>query len=368
MDASNGTASFALSMNSLDSIRSKAGKAPDAALKQAAQVFEGLILQRMLHSMRQSVPDSGVLSSDKMKMYRGLLDKQLAQSMAQRDIGLAEIMVRQLQGTQSSGDEGAGRDDNQVDRRVAGVQTADPKPLGPSQAIAHNHLSQQRTQTDGSLFGSGATRAPLVNQMTLAKVNAADSDLPGYARHFLDKLSEPAERVARETGISPRLILAQAALETGWGQHTQSAYDGTTTFNIFNIKAGGWQGETTHAKTFEFLNGQMQTVQAEFRVYNSYQEAFRDYADLIGHSPRYQAVAAAPDVEEAAERLQEAGYATDPHYARKLKAIMSQIAVDNTAGIDSLVNQDTSSLVDLYSAMSSDNSGAPPERGVIGVG
>src|SRR5699024_5694317 len=119
---------------------------------------------------------------------------------------------------------------------------------------------------------------------------------------FLNKLSEPAEKVAREIGISPRLILAQAALETGWGRYGQTTDDGTETFNIFNIKAGDWQVDTTRAKTLEFLNGQSQTVYDDFRVYNSYQEALKDYADLIGNSPRYRAVVAAPNAEEAAER------------------------------------------------------------------
>ncbi|MCP1366804.1 glucosaminidase domain-containing protein, partial [Halomonas sp. BBD48] len=119
-------------------------------------------------------------------------------------------------------------------------------------------------------------------------------------------------------------ILAQAALETGWGKHEIPTADGGNSHNLFGIKAGSrWRGETTDITTTEYVNGRPIKQVDRFRVYDSFEDAFTDYARLIGDNPRYAGVVAAPDAASAARALQTAGYATDPAYADKLIAVMT---------------------------------------------
>ena len=157
---------------------------------------------------------------------------------------------------------------------------------------------------------------------------AADSfaALPAHARAFIDRIGAPARAAARASGVPAELIIAQAALETGWGQRRIPAADGRDSHNLFGIKAGAeWNGAVTEVRTHEYIDGKRQVQTARFRVYPSYEQAFTDYARLIARSPRYAAVRSAPDAHAAARALQQGGYATDPAYADKLGAILDRI-------------------------------------------
>jgi len=151
-------------------------------------------------------------------------------------------------------------------------------------------------------------------------------DAPDHVQAFLDRLSAPAQAASRKTGVPAELILAQAALETGWGRHEIATADGGNSHNLFGIKAGSqWQGPTTEIVTHEVLNGQRTRIRDSFRVYGSFEEAFTDYARLIGDNPRYAKVTSAPSAAQAARELQSGGYATDPAYADKLIAVMDSL-------------------------------------------
>ena len=127
-------------------------------------------------------------------------------------------------------------------------------------------------------------------------------------------------------GVPARVILGQAALESGWGQREIKHPDGRTSHNLFGIKAGaGWKGQVVHVLTTEYEDGVAKKVTQPFRAYSSYEESFADYARLIGNSPRYETVAQARNEVEAARRIQNSGYATDPQYAQKLIGIMNQL-------------------------------------------
>jgi peptidoglycan hydrolase FlgJ len=130
--------------------------------------------------------------------------------------------------------------------------------------------------------------------------------------------------VSAESGIPADFMLAQAAHETGWGRHELRGRDGSNAHNLFGIKAGaGWSGATVTATTTEVIDGEPRKVQAQFRAYASYEDSFRDYARLIGSSPRYAAARRATDDPSAfARELQRAGYATDPDYAAKLTRVI----------------------------------------------
>jgi flagellar protein FlgJ len=147
-----------------------------------------------------------------------------------------------------------------------------------------------------------------------------------HVQAFLEPLAEPAQAASRRTGVPAELILAQAALETGWGQYQIVTPEGQNSHNLFGIKAGSqWQGPTTEVTTHEHIEGQRVRLRDRFRVYESFEAAFTDYASLISESPRYAAVTRAPDAEQAARELQAGGYATDPAYADKLIRIMESL-------------------------------------------
>ena len=123
-----------------------------------------------------------------------------------------------------------------------------------------------------------------------------------------------------------RFIVGQAALETGWGRSEMRLPDGRSAHNLFGVKAGAhWKGPTVDAATTEYVDGRAVRTVERFRAYASYEEAFQDWAKLIGTSPRYaQVVRAGGTVEGFAQGLQRAGYATDPNYADKLTNTINQ--------------------------------------------
>ena len=136
-----------------------------------------------------------------------------------------------------------------------------------------------------------------------------------------------AEAAAKRIGIDPKYLVAQAALETGWGKSVMRAEDGSSSHNLFGIKAtGSWQGEQARAITSEFRDGQFVKETAAFRSYDSYQDSFHDLVTLLQSNARYQgALDAADNPEQFARELQKAGYATDPGYAKKIISIAQQM-------------------------------------------
>jgi flagellar protein FlgJ len=155
---------------------------------------------------------------------------------------------------------------------------------------------------------------------------AAEEGAPDHVVDFVSEMSGPAKAAERISGVPARLILGQAALESGWGKREIRYEDGRSSYNLFGIKAGdSWHGKVVNVLTTEYENGVPRKVMQPFRAYNSYAESFADYARLIGDSPRYEAVAQARDEFDAARKIQAAGYATDPRYADKLIGIMGQL-------------------------------------------
>lgn len=270
MDAS----SLAIDAQSLDKLKLQAKQAPDQALKIAARQFETVFLNMMLKSMRDATPQDGVFDSEQTKMFTGMLDQQLAQSMADRGVGLADIMMRQL--TQQ--------------------QVLSPESGVPS--TKHSALSTQ--------------------------YSALSTD---FQQAFVDKLRPHAEAASRITGVPAHLILGQAALESGWGRHEIRNADGSNSHNLFGIKAAAdWNGKVAETTTTEFHNGVASKQVERFRAYSSYTEAFRDYAALLHENPRYADVLGQTDSKSFAQALQQSGYATDPHYADKLMRVIGSVS------------------------------------------
>lgn len=352
------TSQFALDVQGLERLKHTARNDEAAGLRGAAQQFEALFLQMMLKSMRDTIPSGGMLDSQQAEFYQSMLDQQWAQTMAGRGIGLADHLVAQLETQMGISPARSGVADRELSELIAGIPRGTPRVLSdallpeseterdteasserrretPAEAITMpgsflEELEAVRGGFMSALDATVPTVAPSIQTphpvaAMAPAVRAPTSGQGGeHVQRFMERLSAPAQAASRKTGVPAELILAQAALETGWGRHEIATANGGNSYNLFGIKAGSsWQGRTTDITTHEYINGQRTRVVDTFRVYGSFEEAFTDYARLIGNNPRYAAVTTAGSAEQAARALQAGGYATDPAYADKLIAVMN---------------------------------------------
>lgn len=288
--------SAAWDAQSLNELKAKAGQDPAANIRPVARQVEGMFVQMMLKSMREALPKDGVFSSDSTRLYTSMYDQQIAQQMtAGKGLGLAEMMVKQM-----------------TEGQAQPTDDAPQVPMKFSLETVTSYQNQALTQ--------------LVRKAIPRATKSNDEPLSGDSKDFLAQLSLPAKLASQQSGVPHHLILAQAALESGWGQRQIRRENGEPSFNIFGVKASGsWKGPTTEITTTEYENGEAKKVKARFRVYSSYLEALSDYVGLISRNPRYAAVTAAATAEQGAQALQNAGYATDPNYARKLTSMIQQL-------------------------------------------
>lgn len=277
--------------NGLAALRAKAREDQEAALDQVARQFESLFMQMMLKSMRDASFGGGLLDSKQSEFYRDMYDQQLAVSLSeQQGLGLADMLKRQLGGEQL------------VNRTGMSVQDYNGQPV-------ITVLPQ-----DGKPNAAAAT----------ADTKAAPQALGDTPEDFLAALWPSAEQAARELKLDPEALLAQAALETGWGKHVMARGNGATSHNLFGIKADArWQGEAVKVSTLEYQDGVALKTRAAFRAYGSFEESFNDYVSFVRDNPRYaDAIAASGDAKAYFRELQKAGYATDPAYADKIARIL----------------------------------------------
>lgn len=275
--------SLAVDTRALDDLKVRARNNPETALKDAAKQFEVLFMNMLLKSMRDTVPQEGLFDSEQTRFYTSMLDQQLSEKMSTRGIGLAEIMVRQLQ------------------RQSHAFPATDAAGVNGINGI-------------GSVPGAAAPAGP---SRSAAPV--------GDARAFVNRMWPEAAEASRTTGIPAHFILGQAALESGWGAREIRGADGSASHNLFGIKAGrGWQGDSVEVTTTEYIDGVPRKTVERFRAYDSYASAFEDYARLLKNNPRYAGVIeGSRDAASFARALQQAGYATDPQYADKLTRVIN---------------------------------------------
>ncbi|HCA26983.1 MAG TPA: flagellar assembly peptidoglycan hydrolase FlgJ [Betaproteobacteria bacterium] len=294
---------LALNVQSLGALRLAAKQKPQQALKAVAQQFESLFLNMMLKSMRATVPSDSLMDNNQSRLYMSLLDQQLAEKMASGPgLGIADLLSKQF--SREGGAGGKVSDQQPVSAPVAGIS------LPGRAGIA--------------LPGRQAPTPPAVSAATASEAQPASSP-----QHFVNRLWPHAAQAARDLGVPPHFLLAQAALESGWGRHEIHRPDGGPSYNLFGIKAGpDWHGAVAYATTTEYVNGKPTTRREPFRAYTSYAEGFRDYARLLKNNPRYApALAGGADAAVFAKGLQRAGYATDPMYADKLTRVIHSQAM-----------------------------------------
>lgn len=285
------------------------------AEEEVARQFEALLIQQMLKQARQATQDAtpGLFDSAQTRLAQSLGDEQLAQQLAKAGIGLAQALLTQIRGPDAAAD-------GRLPGERAVVGQAGGSRLDNLQSSIETPRRYDAASITGLLTKLGKAAASADTVFTTVR------GAPQHIQSFVSRMSDAVQVAAQNSGIPAKLILSQAALESGWGQREILHADGTTTHNLFGIKAtSSWQGKVATITTTEYIDGQPQKVEQAFRAYDSYEDAFSDYARLVGGASRYQKVAQAASAEDAARRIQDAGYATDPAYADKLISIMGYL-------------------------------------------
>lgn len=289
-------------LNQLNDIRKIGHKDESLALKKVAQQFESMFMQMMIKSMRSAndvFAKDNPLNSFEVGFHRDMLDNQLSLSLSQDGgFGIGEALYRQLNRTYLS--------DSSVTGDIQPIRNDDGSMNGQRLISANPYSDKADTsllrQRDESIFDSIKT-----------------------PEDFINAIKPYAKQVAAVIGGDYKVLIAQAALETGWGRHTIRDKHGKSSFNLFNIKVGSrWQGPSVNVPTLEYHNGIAEKESANFRRYDTLAQAFEDYQNLL-QLPRYQkALSVAEDGAAFINELQKAGYATDPAYAKKITQILEK--------------------------------------------
>lgn len=301
-------------------LRAGARQDDPATLRKAAQQFESLMTRELLKSMRAASLGDDLLGGSQSEFYRDIADQQLAAHLSSgKGLGIADLLVRQLQGPAAA---------------TPGIPTGAALTAEPESFPLPLRLSTSLSSTPAAVPSTAPLRAyaglqpnppapPADDPRECPEGAEAVLARPCTPQEFVQAIQPHAEAAARELGIPSRVLIAQAALETGWGKHQMRGADGKPTFNFFGIKADrAWNGDEVRRGTHEYENGRLQRTRADFRAYDSVGEAFGDYVGFLRSNPRYaQALRHGGDERHFAAGLQKAGYATDPAYAQKILRI-----------------------------------------------
>lgn len=260
---------LAADASSLNRLKYQAGQATPEAIRETAKQFEALFMRELLKSMREANASmkSGLFESPTENLGTDLLDQQFAVQMAGQPGGLAETIAKQL-------------------------------------------MQQMGLKDGGSPDKIGADKSSAAPAVPVSDA----------ARHFVQQHAATAQDIERKSGLPASYLLGQAGHESGWGRREIRMPDGSTSHNLFGIKAtADWKGKVAEVTTTEYVDGVAQKTVGRFRAYDSYAASYQDFARLVGNSPRYaQAREQAGTVQGWAQGLQDGGYATDPDYADKL--------------------------------------------------
>lgn len=311
----------------LDRMRAAARDHSPQALRGVAKQFEAFFINMMLKSMRDASMSDSLFDSSQVKFYRQMLDQQLATTLANQGngIGLAQMLVNQLgklPGVKSAAGNAA--------PAAATTDSTNNGAKSPNPLAAARLRYTVRTQSHARSI-SVKRHAPahaVAPKPAAAKASGPASSaatLDGTPQTFVQKLLPYARRAARALGVSPAVLLAQAGLETGWGKSVITGTNGTSSKNLFGIKAdASWNGARVTVASLEYTDAGVVKQQSSFRAYPSYADSFADYVRFIKDNPRYaEALKQGTNPAAFTEALQQAGYATDPNYADKIQAILN---------------------------------------------
>jgi flagellar protein FlgJ len=288
---------FVLDPKTTSGLRQKLREDPQAGLREAARQFEGMLLQMMLKSMRDATPQDGLFDSEQTRFFTTILDQQLSQDLSVKGaLGFAKQIEKQL-----------GHGSMLLDNGDA---------LNDALGRLQQALFEQRAASSAGQFAGRVERAA-------GRVADSAENTPESGRDYVDRVWPHAVEAAKTLGVPPHFLVAHSALESGWGKSEIRLADGSSSYNVFGIKAGSsWQGPSVEVPTTEYVNGVARTTREKFRVYGSYGEAFQDYASMLRGNSRFSGVLGQQDGTRFADSLQQSGYATDPNYADKLGRII----------------------------------------------
>lgn len=366
-------------LNRLNKLKAGEGRDSEENLRQVAQEFESLFISEMMKAMRSAndVLADDLFNSNESKTYRDMYDQQMAVTLSQgKGMGMADVLVRQMSnmqqgkvrpnpfaetstalnaadGVASESAQASVSEEKSVKENSTQLAAADkPKYVHIADTtdikfrrftgIAPKIVAQSlQVQADSGKQVEATASTPQAKQQdgqALRSYAQVKNSLPvppgqlnGKSRfdspeEFVEAMLPMAEQAAQRLGVDPKYLVAQAALETGWGKRMQHSANGESSYNLFGIKSHGWKGRSANANTTEYINGRFVKQNDSFRKYDSFAHSFNDYVNFLQQNPRYEkALQAASNAENYVRELQRAGYATDPDYAAKISRIARQI-------------------------------------------
>ncbi|MFT4653978.1 MAG: flagellar protein FlgJ [Patiriisocius sp.] len=287
-------------LGSLDTLRAAAKGGDEGALEEAAKQFEAIFVQMLLKSMRQAqdalADKDSPFNSEQVKFYRSMYDQQLATDLSTKgNIGLADVIIQQM-GTNN------------------GVTPASAVRSDGNLSVLNRQQVMLRQRNENELFGD-------VTSANQASKQAAFSS----PQDFVQQLYPQAIAAAQKLNIDPKALIAQAAVETGWGKFVIHQPDGASSNNLFGIKADKrWDGPKAVVDTLEYVNNIPEKQQAAFRSYANVGDSLNDYIQFVQSNPRYErALENTSSPKQYFKELQQAGYATDPAYAEKVMSVFN---------------------------------------------
>lgn len=354
-------------LNSMNELKLGAKANSPENIRKVAEQFESLFVNMMVKSMRDAnavFAEGNPLNTPQTKHYQDMYDNQLSIHLAEsKGLGMTDALMRQLSPNSTAATANAGATSNNA-RAVEGV---DQSALLARRRLAisshysawserHAQKTAGQNGADGKVSDSVAeTWQPLRGLQAAARnaqststervVNAETASRTRFANadEFVETMLPMAEKAAARLGVDPHYLVAQAALETGWGKSVIKESNGSSSHNLFGIKShGGWQGDSANVMTTEYRNGVQGKERAAFRSYDSWEQSFEDYVSFLETNGRYeQALGNTANPDSFFRELQQAGYATDPQYANKVSQIARKLIsetdtrlANNTAAVD----------------------------------
>lgn len=312
-------------------------KDDEVALKKVAQQFESMFVQMMLKNMRQAnavFEKDSLMNSEETKFYRDMYDDQLSLTLSHgRGIGIADAMYKQMTRqfgiSESTASEQSLNDNMRKSNFRENPNTSLKNDINTSINTSYiNHIERnsienstiEKTLIENKNKITGDISSSIVDD--ISRVMLAKSP-----QEFVERLKPLATKAAKALGIDENMLLAQSALETGWGSKIIANHKGESSNNLFNIKQGrDWHGDIAQRDTLEIDGGVAKIEKANFRSYDSLAESFNDYVQFIKGNNRYrQALDNTQTPESYIEHIHAAGYATDPNYADKVKSVYDRI-------------------------------------------
>ena len=330
-------------LSGLQKLKASARKDSQSAIPEAARQFEAVMISMMIKNLRKTGLEDPIFKSQAMDSYRDMYDQQLGMELSKGEgIGFARSIAEQIK--YQSG--------HQSQQSLQPAESHQPgKSLQPEKSHQQVELimPQRRNFPDyyippASLVNSMTNNNKSINTQVKSMKKDITTDF-NSPEEFVKKLWPLAEKAAEKLGVSPEMVLSQAALETGWGKHIISK-NKKSSFNLFNIKASkNWSGRHMEKESVEFVADSKQHTKAvqqksNFKAYDSFTQSFDDYVDLVRNNTRYNFFIndSSKEMNQSEHFLRDknyikgihkAGYATDPSYSDKILRLLKSEAIQN---------------------------------------